>query len=133
MSSNRNFLDTMHFLYNVGKCYGLSCYSISKGRIKYRVSFEITDFLQLASFIAVYLTLIYYNCVNEWDITNDAKNSVIFNRGQQILIIISLALLVAGTFQIVLMRQQFWDIANLLHGIDNQVYVQSTQPSRRYN
>lgn len=69
----------------------------------------------------MYFVLIYFDYVNEWKITNDAKNTVIFNSGQQILTVLSLALLVAGTVQIVWMRQKIWDIANLLNGIDIQV------------
>lgn len=123
MSSKRTFLDTIHFLYFVGKFFGVSCYSLSRGRSKYKVSFELTDFLQLALFIGVYSILIYVNSVNEWKITNDAKNTVIFNSGQQILNITALVLIAAGTLQIVFMRKTFWDIANSINEIDNQVYL----------
>lgn len=123
MSSKRNFLDTINLLYILGKLFGLSCYSLSKGRIKCKVSFEICDFLQLVAFLAAYSTLIYYNYQNELNITNDAKNTIIFNSAQQILILVSLAFLVAGIIKTVLARHKFWEIANTLSDIDQQVYA----------
>lgn len=99
--------------------------------MKYKVSFEITDLLQLIVFVGLYLTLTYYDTVIEWNITNDAKNTVIFNIGQQILVIVSLLLIVAGMFQNVLMRQVFCDFINSLNGIDNQVFHRYNQVSKQ--
>lgn len=121
VSSERNFLDIMNFLYIFGKFFGLSCYSLSKGRIKYKVSFEITDFLQLIAFVAVYLTLIYYNLRDNLSLTNDPKNAIIFESIQQMLVMVSLLFLLGGIIQIVAMRQRFWEIANTLNGIDKEV------------
>lgn len=111
----------MHFFYSFGKLFGLSCYSLSQQQLKYKVSFGVTDFFQLIAFNAMYITLIYWNWINEWNITNDEKDMVIFNSGQKVLILVSLLVLVPGTFQILLMRQHFCDIVNSLNGIDNQV------------
>lgn len=126
----------MHFFYSFGKVFGLSCYTISKEQMEYKVSFGVTDFLQLIAFNAMYVSLIYWNWMNEWNITNDEKDMVIFNSGQKVLIIVSLLVVVAGTFQILLMRQHFCDIANSLNGIDNQVRLHSYLQSnfiREYN
>ncbi|KAJ6635316.1 hypothetical protein Bhyg_13901 [Pseudolycoriella hygida] len=87
-----------------------------------KVSFEISNSLQLIAFVAVYFTLLHYNCVNEWKMTNDARNTVIFNTGQQILAIVSLMFLVGATFQTLLMRKQFWNISNSLIDIDIKMF-----------
>lgn len=113
----------MNFLYNFGKFVGLSCYSLSKRKTKYKVSFEISNFMQFIAFITLYVVLIYYNLQNELNITNDAKNTIIFNSAQKILIVTSLAFLVGGTFKVVLLRHRFWKIANTLNEIDNQVHI----------
>jgi len=112
----------MNFLYVLGKFVGLSCYRLTKGQTKYKVSFEMGNFLQFIAFIAFYSALIYYNVKNELNITNDAKNTIIFNSAQQILIVIALVFLVGGTLKGVLMRHRFWKIANMLNEIDNQVH-----------
>lgn len=121
MDSKRNVLDTAYFFYIFGKVLGISCYSLSKQQRKYQVSFEIKDFFQLISVAAIYVTLIYWNTVFQWKITNDEKNTVIFNSGQQILIVFSLIIVVIVTLQMVWMRKAFWDIANSLNEIDIQV------------
>lgn len=124
MKAKRNFFDTIDFLYNLGKCFGLSCYSLMKNQQdKYEVSFEIFNFLQLFAFVALYVTMIYRNIINELKLTNGENNTVIFNTGQRILVLVSLWAVFATIVQILLMRQTFWEIVNSLHAIDNQVYV----------
>lgn len=120
MNSKRSFFDTINFLYIFGKCFGISCYSISKGRMKYKVSFGMCDFIHFVSFSGLIVTLIYYNLQLELN-NADANNTRIFNQAQQILIICSLLFLLGGLFQILLMRQTFWDIANTFNEIDHQV------------
>lgn len=109
----------MYTLYIFGKIFGFSCYSISKGRIEYKVSFGMSDFLQFFAFSGLFVILIYFNL--QLELNDDANNTHIFNQAQQILITASLLFLVGGLFQVLLMRQRFWNIANMLNAIDNQV------------
>lgn len=117
----KSFLGTIYFLYIVGKCFGISCYTISKGRTKYKVSFAMSDFLLFVAFVGALSTLIYYNL--QLELNNDANNTRIFNQAQQIMIVCSLFCIMAGLVQVLLMRHRFWGIANALNGIDNQVNV----------
>ncbi len=89
--------------------------------MKFKVSFEIIDFLQLFLFVTVYTILIYLNFVTEWKIANDAKNAVIFNSGQRILVISALFSVLSGSIQLLWMRHLFCEIVNTLNGIDEQV------------
>lgn len=120
-SSKRSFLDTIHFLYIFGKCFGLSCYSIAKGRTKYKVSFGMSDLFHFAAFSGTFLTLIYYNL--QLELNNDANNTFIFNQAQQLLITLSLIFLLSGIIRLLLARQSLWNIANTINEIDNRVCV----------
>lgn len=79
----------------------------------------MSDCIHFVSFSGVIVTLIYFNL--QLELNADANNTRIFNQAQQILIILSLLFLLGGLFQILLMRQTFWDVANTLNEIDNQV------------
>lgn len=118
MKSTRNIMDTIYLLYVVGKFVGSSCYSVSKNQ-KYKVSFESYNFLQFVSFLGLFLTLSYLNLYCE--LNNDVNNTRIFNQAQQIQMTLSLLCVIAGSFEILLMRQKFWNIAWAIYEIDIQV------------
>lgn len=119
MSSKRTFLDSIFLLYTIGRCFGLSCYSISKGRIKYKVSIETKDFIKFVAFVTIFLMLAYLNL--QLELNTDVNNTIIFNQAQQILLTFSLVFLIIGLFAILLLRQMYWNMANSLNEIDNEV------------
>lgn len=123
MRSKRTFLDTIHLLYFIGKFFGLSSYSISKNATKYKVSFGMSNLFLFVTFFAFHTILIYLNL--QLELNSDENNTRIFNQAQQILITLSLAFLVGGVLEVLLTRQRFWNIANTLSEIDNQVQTKN--------
>lgn len=79
----------------------------------------MSDFFQFVAFCVIFSTLIYYNL--RLELNNVSNLTSIFNQAQQFLIICSLVFLLGGIAQILVMRERFWEIANALNGIDNQV------------
>lgn len=121
MSSEKTFLDTIFFLYFLGKFVGLSCYSITKSPTKYKLSFGVGDFLQFIFFVGIFSAITYLNL--QLELNSDENNTRIFNQAQQIQMVLSLLCVIAALFQVLFMRQKFWDIVHAFHDIDNQVII----------
>lgn len=119
MRSERTFLDTIYFSYIFGKFFGLSCYSVSRRKTKYEVSFKISDFLHLIAYVGIFSILIYFNL--QFELNDDENNTPIFNHAQRILLVLSLIYLIGGIFEDLFTRQNFWNVANTIDEVDKQV------------
>lgn len=119
MTPKRSFSDTIYLLFIFGKVFGLSCYGVTKGSVKFKVSFNVSHFVQFLAFLGIILTLLYLNL--QVGFNTDENNTQIFNKTQKIQMVASLFCVLGGYFQVLLMRQHFWDLVNTIQAIDRQV------------